>query len=170
MRNNIVLIGFMGVGKGTIARAFAKEFDMFCIDTDDLIESMEKKRIKDIFEHEGEAYFRDKEKKCAKWLTKNVKGTIISTGGGFYKVKNLNKIGTVILLDSSFEAILQRIKSHPNADKKLAKRPLFNSLEEAKKLYLQRSVEYKKVSDIIINVENRSQKEIIKDLYKTLQN
>ena len=40
-KNNIILIGFMGVGKGTIARALIKESSMFAIDTDDLIESME---------------------------------------------------------------------------------------------------------------------------------
>ena len=57
-KNNIILIGFMGVGKGTIARALIKESSMFAIDTDDLIESMENKKIKKIFEEQGEPYFR----------------------------------------------------------------------------------------------------------------
>ena len=46
---NIIFIGFMGVGKGTIARAFAREINRFSLDTDDLIESMENRKIKDIF-------------------------------------------------------------------------------------------------------------------------
>ena len=45
-KNNIILIGFMGVGKGTVARALVKKSDMFAIDTDDLIESMENRKIK----------------------------------------------------------------------------------------------------------------------------
>ncbi len=49
-KNNIILIGFMGVGKGTVARAMVKESSMYAIDnTDDLIESMENRAIKKIF-------------------------------------------------------------------------------------------------------------------------
>lgn len=60
---NIVFIGFMGVGKGTIARALIKRTKRFGLDTDDLIESMENRKIKAIFETDGEAYFRKLEKK-----------------------------------------------------------------------------------------------------------
>jgi shikimate kinase len=163
---NIVLIGFMGVGKGTVARAFVKEYNLFAVDTDDLIESMENRKIKEIFESEGESYFRELEHKCAKWLSKNVSNVIISTGGGFFKTKSINNIGTVVLLDASFDAILNRIKSHPNAEKKLAKRPLLKNLKEAKKLYKERSKEYKKVADIIVNVEDKTAKEIAKEIKK----
>ena len=95
----------MGVGKGTVARALVKKSGMFAIDTDDLIESMENRKIKKIFEDEGEPYFRNLEKKTALWLEKNVSNTIISTGGGFYKQENLNKIGKVVYLKSSFQGI-----------------------------------------------------------------
>jgi shikimate kinase len=165
---NIILIGFMGVGKGTVARAYAKEFDIFALDTDDLLESMENRKIKEIFASEGESYFRELEQKCAKWLSKNVSDAIISTGGGFFKTKSINKIGTVVLLDSSFDAILKRIKSHPNAEKKLAKRPLFQNIQEAKKLYKERSKEYKKVADIVVNVEGKRPKEIAKEIKKLI--
>ncbi len=162
--NNTILIGFMGVGKGTIARAYAKEFNEFAIDTDDLIESLENRKIKTIFSEDGESYFRELEKKCALWLEANVKNTIISTGGGFYRQENLKKIGKVVLLDSSFDGIYKRLKNHPNSAKKFAKRPLFQNIDEAKKLYNKRSSEYKKVADIILDVENKSVKKIIKEL------
>ncbi len=35
-KRNIILIGFMGVGKGTTARAYSKKYNSFIIDTDDL--------------------------------------------------------------------------------------------------------------------------------------
>ncbi len=162
--NNIILIGFMGVGKGTIARAYAKKYNEFAIDTDDLIESIENRKIKTIFSEDGESYFRDLEKKCALWLEKSVKNTIISTGGGFYKQKNLKKIGKIVLLDSSFDGIYKRLKNHPNSDKKFAKRPLFQNIDEAKKLYQIRSSEYKRVADLVLNVENKSVEKIIKEL------
>ena len=50
MKKNIILIGFMGVGKGTIARAYAHYSNRYNIDTDDLIESLENRKIKAIFE------------------------------------------------------------------------------------------------------------------------
>jgi len=156
----------MGVGKGTVARAFVKEFDVFAVDTDDLIESMENRKIKEIFQTDGEAYFRELEQKCAKWLSKNVSDAIISTGGGFFKTKSINKIGKVVLLDSSFDAILDRIKSHPNAEKKLAKRPLLQNLKEAKKLYKERSKEYRKVADFVVNVEGKTAKEVAREIKK----
>ena len=215
-KNNIILIGFMGVGKGTVARAMVKEvqevglkshFQMggkeevcgngtlvpyknkagtevpvpnegnkeagmvginshfqYVIDTDDLIESMENRAIKKIFATDGEAYFRNLEKKTALWLESSVENTIISTGGGFYRQENLKNIGTVIYLKSSFDGILKRIKKAPNAKNKLKKRPLLQNKKEAMKLYDTRVKEYERVADIIVDVENRDLKLIVKEI------
>ena len=154
----------MGVGKGTVAREVSRQSDIFAIDSDDLIESLENRKIKKIFEKEGEEHFRVLEKKTALWLEKNVKNSIISTGGGFYKVKNLKKIGTIIYLQSSFDAIFERILNHPNAKNKLAKRPLLKDLKKAQLLFNQRVKEYKKCADITINVEKKSPEEIAKEI------
>ena len=163
-KNNIILIGFMGVGKGTVARALVKKSNMFAIDTDDLIESMENRKIKKIFEVEGEPYFRALEKKAATWLEKSVFDTIISTGGGFYKQENINKIGKVVYLKSSFQGILDRINAAPNAANKLKKRPLLQNMEEAIKLYDLRAKEYEKVAKIVVDVENKDIKDIVKEI------
>ncbi|MEA1916815.1 MAG: shikimate kinase, partial [Campylobacterota bacterium] len=130
--NNVILIGFMGVGKGSIARAVVKQCDLFSIDTDDLIESVENRKVKEIFEDEGEEYFRSVEKKVAKWIEKSLKNTLISTGGGFFKVKNIKSLGTIVYLKSDFDSIYKRIIEHPNAEKKLKKRPLLQNIKEAK--------------------------------------
>ncbi len=154
MKKNIILIGFMGVGKGTTARAFAKKYNVYNIDTDDLIESKENREVKKIFEKKGEAYFRACEQQTADWIEKCVKGTLISCGGGFYQVENLKKLGTVVLLDASFEWIHNRLKTAKNAEAKLAKRPLFSKEKEAKKLYKEREKFYKKLADVVVDVEN----------------
>ncbi|RBQ27478.1 shikimate kinase [Arcobacter sp. CECT 9188] len=167
--NNIILIGFMGVGKGTVARALVKESNMYSIDTDDLIESMENRRIKKIFSQDGEPYFRNLEKKTALWLESSVQNTIISTGGGFYKQENLQDIGLVIYLKSSFEGILKRIKKAPNAKNKLRKRPLLQNKKEALKLYNTRALEYGKVANIIVDVENRDLQDIVKEILGKLK-
>lgn len=167
-KKNIILIGFMGVGKGTVARALVKHSDWFAIDTDDLIESQENRKIKKIFKTDGEEHFRALEQKCALWLEKSVDHSIISTGGGFYKRPNLKKIGKVVYLRSSFDGILKRIHAAPNAKSKLKKRPLLQNIEEAKKLYDQRVREYEKVCDVIVDVENRDIKDIVADIMKEM--
>lgn len=153
-KNNIILIGFMGVGKGTTARAFSQKFGTYIIDTDDLIESKENKEIKKIFAKKGEAYFRKQEQVTADWIESCVDDSFISCGGGFYKVTNLQNLGTIILLNGSFEWIHHRLKSAPNSKKKLAKRPLFTKPKEAKKLFNERQRAYLALADIVIDVEN----------------
>ncbi len=166
---NIVLIGFMGVGKGSIAREVSLNSDYMTVDTDDIIESMQNRKIKKIFETDGEQYFRTLEKDISIWLQKSVKNTLISTGGGFYKVKNLKKIGTIVLLDSPFDSIIQRIKEHPNAENKLKKRPLLADLEKAKELYDLRRPEYLALADIVIDVTDKTALECSKELLKKVK-
>jgi len=167
--DNLIFIGFMGVGKGSVAREVVKNSSYIAIDTDDLIESMENRRIKNIFETDGEAYFRALEKDISLWLEKSVKNTLISTGGGFYKVKNLKKIGIVILLDSPFDAIIKRIKEHPNAAKKLKKRPLLSDMNAAKALYKQRRPEYLALADIVIDVTDKNALDCSKEILKKVK-
>jgi len=166
---NIILVGFMGVGKGSVAREVVKISDYISIDTDDLIESMENRSVKKIFEQSGEKYFRDLEKRVSLWLQSSVSNTLISTGGGFYKQKNLKDIGIVVFLNSPFDKILKRIKSHPNASKKLKKRPLLNDLKKAKELYKERLPEYTAVADIIIDVTDKSALECANELLKKVK-
>jgi len=165
-KNNIILIGFMGVGKGTTARAYSKEYSCFNIDTDDLIESKENMKIKEIFKEYGEAKFRSLEQECADWIEKSVDNSFISCGGGFYKVNNLKKLGTVILLDASYDWIYNRLATAPNSKSKLKKRPLFSEPEKAKKLYNEREEAYKNIADIIINVEEQNLTKTIKEIHK----
>lgn len=166
---NIVLIGFMGVGKGRIGRELAKNLGVFALDCDDLIQSANNAKIKEIFAEFGEEYFRKQEKNLAIFLEKNVKNAVISTGGGFYRVPNLKKIGKIIYLKSDFESIINAINSSPNAQKKIAKRPLLSNLTAAKELFLKREKEYEALANITIDVRKKSIKDIILQIKKGLK-
>ncbi len=167
MQKNILLIGFMGVGKGAVARELVRcDERLYALDTDDMIESLTNTRIKKIFATAGEAAFRALEQKSADWLAKNVTNAVISTGGGFYKVKNIKDIGTVVYLKADFSWILNRIMSAPNAKKKLKKRPLFQDIERAKRLFEERYEAYEEVADIVIDVSRGDTRSIAEEILK----
>ncbi len=166
MSGNIVLIGFMGVGKGRTARMLAAKTGNFCVDCDDLIESFANKRVKKIFSKMGEASFRELERKVALWLEENVSDTIISTGGGFFNVPNIQNIGAVVYLHSDFDEIIAAIHAHPNARKKIKKRPLLKDLDAARALYENRLALYRKVSGVEVSVAGRGIEEIADDIIR----
>ncbi len=159
----------MGVGKGRTARMLAQKTGCYTVDTDDLIETMVKMKIRDIFARHGEPFFRDLEQQSADWLRKNVKHTIVSTGGGFFQVKKLHKLGLIIYLHSSVEAILASIMQHPNAKKKIKKRPLLQNLDQAEALYNKRLPLYRKAADIEIDVQGRKIEEVADEIITLLK-
>ncbi len=169
MADNIILIGFMGVGKGRSARALARLSGRFTVDTDDLIETATKMKIRRIFATHGEAWFREREKEVADWLADNVRATIVSTGGGFFQVPGLNRLGTVVYLHSGVESIIRAMQAHPNAEKKFKKRPLLKDLDQARDLFHQRLPLYRSVADIEISVEDRPIDEAMKKLHRKLR-
>ena len=159
----------MGVGKGALARELVRSApSLYALDTDDMIESLTNTRIKKIFATAGEPAFRALEQKTADWLAENVENAVISTGGGFYKVKNIRAIGTVVYLKADFDWILARILNAPNAKKKLKKRPLFQDVEKAKSLFEERFEAYEKVADIVLDVSKTETKEAARELLERL--
>ncbi len=166
---NIVLIGFMGVGKGRTARALAEKTGYFAVDTDDLIESKVKNKIRKIFKQEGEPAFRSYEQDVALWLEKQVQKTVVSTGGGFFVVPNLKQIGKIVYLHADVEAIIEAILSHPNAAKKIKKRPLLQDIEAAKKLFATRLPHYRNLADIEIDVQGKAPDQIAEEIIAHLK-
>ncbi len=166
MSENIILIGFMGVGKGRTARELSRLSGRFALDTDNMIESLAKKKIRNIFADEGEAAFRKMEQQTADWLNRCVTSTIVSTGGGFFMVKKIHKLGKVIYLHSSIEGIISAIQNHPNGAKKIAKRPLLQDLEAAKELYYRRLPLYRQAADYEINVEARDINAVAEEIFR----
>jgi shikimate kinase len=170
MADNILLIGFMGVGKGRTARALAALTGRFAIDTDDLIESMVKMKIRHIFAaSQGEAKFRQLEQQTANWLEQHVDHTIVSTGGGFYQVNNLHKIGQVVYLHATIEEILTTMQNHPNAAKKIKKRPLLQDMERAQEIFTKRLPLYRQAADIEVAIHGRLPIDIVTEIASRLQ-
>ena len=96
---NIVLIGFMGAGKSTVARTLGEWFDMDIVEMDELISERQGMSIPEIFEKHGEEYFRNLETNLLIELQKASR-TIISCGGGAamrsQNVSEMKKNGYVV--------------------------------------------------------------------------
>lgn len=157
--SNIVLIGFMGSGKSSVGRALAKEKGMYFVDTDALIESFEGQKIRDMFEQKGEAYFRECEKSCFEWLSANVSNAVISTGGGMPTViDDFSKLGKTIYLKVDFETLLERLKAE-----EFDKRPLFQNIEFARKIFETREPIYTQKADLTVDA-NVDFEEVLKEV------
>ena len=110
--NSLVLVGFMGVGKTTIAAILGKKLAYKILDSDAEIERLEQTSIAEIFK-KGESFFRDLETKFLLGL-QNLENTVLSVGGGIIeREKNLTllqKIGAIFFLEMPLDLLWQRIK------------------------------------------------------------
>ena len=125
-------------------------------------------KIKKIFATYGEERFRTLERQVARWLETEVSNSIISTGGGFFAVPNIKKIGTVLYLHAEFDQIIEAIHAHPKGKKKIRKRPLLQDLEKARALYEQRLPLYRATADQVIEVGGRTIEEVCDEIMQRL--
>jgi shikimate kinase len=155
---NIVLIGFMGSGKSTVAMALSRLLGLAIVEMDDLVyQKTDTRNMQEVFALGGELLLRETEIAIAKEYAAK-QNLVISAGGGVV----LNKIildyfkktgGKVIFLHVPFEQIVKRLKGDDS-------RPLFKDLTTAKKLYDFRLPLYLNYADEIIDVGFQSAEEI----------
>lgn len=109
----IVLMGFMGAGKTTVGKRLAERISCEFIDTDELIEKEQGKKISDIFAKEGEQAFRNMETGLLRRLQEREDDFVLSIGGGMpMREENrvlLRKLGKVVYLNTSKEEIVKRV-------------------------------------------------------------
>jgi len=137
--DKIYLVGFMGAGKSTVARALGTSLGWQVEDIDDLIVARERRSIADIFARRGEAYFREIERAALRSLLP-LRHAIVATGGGtFADVENrrvINNDGASIWLDLTFEEAVARIPSD-------GRRPLATDRGTLEALYITRCAAYR---------------------------
>ncbi len=162
----IILIGFMGSGKTTVAAALADKLKLKIIDMDkQAIKKSKRKSINKIFEKDGEKDFRAIELKVAKEVGSR-NNVVISTGGGVVTSKTtmnyLIKNSTIFYLEASFDKIKERVAL------KKVKPPLFQEVSFAKRLFDKRLPLYKSYSDMAIKTDNKTVDQIVGEILKGL--
>lgn len=166
---NVILIGFMGTGKSTVATKIAKKTGMKVKEMDELIERQEGMSIKDIFERYGEAYFRDAETYQTKIISES-SGVIVSCGGGTVMRKQnvdyLKKNGTIILLEASPDTVFERVKRGGD------KRPLLNKhMARGFVSYLmkKRSDAYHSAADVVIHTDGMGSNRVADEIIRLME-
>ena len=160
MAPRLILIGPMGSGKTTIGSLLAEKLGLSFRDTDHLIEEQEGKTVSQIFLDQGEDAFRAIEKRVLReeLLTD---GTVLSLGGGapisMDAQSALRAIAShIIFLDISLSTVAPRIGF--NRDRPLL---LNNPRGQWQTLMEARRPIYEAIADTIINVDDKSEEEIV---------
>ena len=158
----ITLIGMMGSGKSTVGAYLSSMLNLPFVDTDKKIESAENRSISDIFNKDGEKYFRRLEKNIIKNLLTSAP-KILSVGGGafedFESRELLLQNSTVIYLETSAETIYQRIKNDNT-------RPLLKNnmtVEKIENIISERHINYEK-AHFTVKTDNKSVEQVANEI------
>lgn len=169
MKNNIVLIGFMGCGKSTVGKMLAEKMEYQFIDTDALIEQNAKKTINEIFAAHGEEYFRDLETKTIKDMEETMSKAVISTGGGMplreMNAELLKKLGFVVYLRVQGKTVEKRLEGDTT-------RPLLqgdNVSDKIEQLITYRDPIYEYGAHMVVDVDLMSAEEISEEIMRNYE-
>jgi len=155
----IVIIGFMGTGKTTVARELARKLNCCAIDLDELITQHEKRNPQEIILQDGEDAFRSIETKTLRAVLREGSARVVAVGGGAWTIGENRKMiaehrALTVWLDAPFELCWKRI------DAGRAERPLARSREMAQKLYAERRPIYEAADACVTVNENESVEQI----------
>lgn len=164
---NIFLVGMMGAGKTTIGKALAKRLERRFLDTDQEVVRRTGVAVPTIFDIEGEAGFRARERAVLEELVK-LDDTVLATGGGIViqeaNRKTMALHGTVIYLRASVEDLWRRTRR--DRSRPLLQTP--NPLETLRNLYAQRDPLYHEVAHIVADTSSQSVQRLISELLQKL--
>lgn len=165
---NIILIGFMGAGKTTLGRQLSRQLGVSFVDTDERIEQEQGRKISNIFEKEGEQFFRNLETKQLQKLLQEDKRRVISVGGGLpVQEQNhelLKQLGSTVYLKATKETLVQRLSGDTG-------RPLLqggNLEDKIKQLMHAREHVYEQVADVTVQTDNMGLLEAVKAIREVL--
>jgi shikimate kinase len=136
--DKLYLVGFMGAGKTTVARALGKRTGWRVEDIDERIEAREHRSVASIFSQQGEPYFRQLERMALGELLP-IRHVVIATGGGTFVEPDNRALmladGAVAWLDLPLAQVIGRVPAD-------GRRPLAADRTQMEQLYAKRQLAY----------------------------
>ncbi len=143
-QKNIVLIGMPGCGKSTVGKILAQKLHREILDTDEEIVKADGRTIPEIFENDGEKFFRNLETDAVETVGKQLSKIIATGGGAVIKKENrdaLKQNGTIIYLKKDLSLL------------SLEGRPLSKDEDALRKIYEVRKEIYEAFADFTVEVD-----------------
>lgn len=169
LEEHIFLIGFMGVGKSTVARMLSRQLGVKEYDTDRMIVARDGREISQIFAEDGELAFRKMETD----LLEDLKGyppSVIACGGGVAmrteNVECMKRQGKILLLTASPETIYEHVKDSTN-------RPLLKdrmNVAGITELMAKREPKYMEAADICMLTDDMSPRMVADKIVEIIKN
>ena len=160
MKSNIVLIGMPGAGKSSIGVVLAKVLGYGFVDSDLVIQNVEKRLLKEIIEQEGHDGFIRVENRINSGI--DADRSVIATGGsviyGGEAMRHLASIGTVVYLSASYETINSRLSNLEGRG--VAMRDGQTLLD----LYNERAPLYERYADITVKLDGLTIEEAVRGI------
>jgi shikimate kinase len=162
MSRNIILTGFMGVGKTSVGTRLARDLGFRFVDTDGLIEEDQKIAITEIFSSFGEPYFRDTEARIIRQVLEG-QGQVVATGGGaVIREENRRAFkegGMTICLTARPEVVYERIRHETH-------RPLLQVPDPRGRIraLMDEREQFYRQADLIIDTSDRTVDDVINEI------
>lgn len=163
---NIVFIGMPASGKSTVGVVVAKRLGYKFVDTDLVIQEVEKRLLKEIIAEEGnEGFLRIEDRVNAEIQEERA---VISPGGSVVYCENAmrhyKETGMIVYLHTSYETINNRLHNAKNRG------VVLKDGQTLKALYEERSALFERYADLTISEEGRDLEETIEEVLRVLEN
>jgi len=159
----IIIVGFMGSGKSTVAAAIGRRWNLAVIDLDDEITRTNGRTPADLIEFDGELSFRQIETRVLREVLREEAPTVIALGGGTWTIPENRKLISeqeatlTVWLDAPFELCWKRIV------RTTEKRPLAPTMAAAEQLHRKRQTDYALADQSVQVSENDSAEAIAEE-------
>jgi len=164
----IFLIGFMGSGKTHWGKQLSEKLKMRFFDLDEQVCNSEGKSINEIFEQDGEEFFRQKEKEVLHIITESHTSFVMACGGGapcyFNNIDYMNHSGVTVWLNTSVDSLFKRLLKEKDH------RPLLKDLTSDQlrgfiiKKFSDRKIYYEQAR-VFINDDEQSADTVIEKIF-----
>ncbi len=155
----------MGTGKTTIAKMLATHFKVACLDTDKLVELRAGKTVREIFSHEGEDMFRSLESEVMRECVQRRDNVVVAAAGGAVNVLSTREVIQMAQQDGRVSVVWLHAPTEvlEKRTSRGAHRPLLDEDRRGTldRLAKERSPFYAEISDIVVDVSERSPESVV---------